>query len=88
MDGVTHLHAGKAGSWVISIIRTRPPEGGYSAAAELGFKGRHMCKLVLSSPDFSIELGDEMLTRKCVEWIERYESAGAGLTSAVEPEEA
>jgi len=39
MDGVMHIHTGKAGEWTISILQAKAADGGYSASAEIGLAG-------------------------------------------------
>lgn len=73
MDGDAYVHPGKTGSWTFLITRTKAPEGGYFASAEISLDGQQQCKLVLSVPELSRAAGDEMLKRKCIEWIEQTE---------------
>jgi len=73
MDRAAYVPAGKTGDWAFSISHTAAPEGGYSGAADISFQGRHQCKLVLASPCLSRQVGDEMLKKKCVDWIEQRE---------------
>ncbi|WP_432727515.1 hypothetical protein [Variovorax sp. W6] len=77
MDGDLYVHPGKTGPWTFMIFRTKAPEGGYSASAEISFDGRQQCKLVLSVPELSRTAGDEMIKRKCIDWIEQAELTGA-----------
>ena len=83
-----HMHAGKTGDWSFTISRSSVSEGGYSGSADISIEGRHCCKLVLSGPDLSLERGDEMLKRKCIDWIERREAEADDVSRSNEREEA
>ena len=88
MDGVMHIHTGKAGVWTISILQAKAADGGYSASAEIGLKGRCRCKLVLTAPELSAQAGHEKLKQKCIDWINEEETKGNDLSRSAEAEEA
>jgi len=88
MGRYEHVPAGKTGDWAFSISHTAAPEGGYSGAADVSFQGKHQCKLVLSSPCLSRQEGDEVLRKRCVDWIEQREGLLGHLGRSAEPEEA
>lgn len=86
--GAANIHAGKAGDWSFTISRSKALGGGYSGAADISFKGQFRCKLVLSGPEISEQIGDEMLKRKCIDWIERREAEADDVGRSPEREEA
>jgi len=83
-----HIRAGKTGDWSFTISQSKLTEGGYSGTADVSFEGRHRCKLVLSGPDLSLDRGEEMLKRKCINWIERREAEADDVSRSNEREEA
>ncbi|RTD83256.1 hypothetical protein EJO68_34220 [Variovorax atrisoli] len=85
--GAANFHAGKTGDWSIIISRSRASEGGYSGTADISFNGRHRCKLLLSGPDLSEQIGDELLKQKCIDWIERQEAEIDVVSRSAEREE-
>jgi len=86
--GAVHIHAGKTGDWSFTISQSGVKEGSYSGTADISFEGRHRCKLVLSGPDLSLQLGDDKLKRKCIDWIERREAEADDVSRSNEREEA
>ncbi|BEP42277.1 hypothetical protein [Variovorax sp. V15] len=86
MDGVAHVHLGKTGEWVFYLLRMKPPEGGYSAVADIRLNGLQECKLVLAAPLMTQPEGDEALKRKCIDWIERREAEADAASQSAESE--